>query len=114
MNRVNFKGKSVDELWALRKEIGALLTVKLESEKRLLEMRLDELSRKFELQPTQNRPRKPYPKVHAKFRNPEQPSQTWAGRGRQPRWVSEMLGAGKSMDDLRIRRNNGSSTRMIS
>jgi DNA-binding protein H-NS len=37
-----------------------------------------------------------------KFQNPGQPFETWSGRGKQPRWVSEMLDAGKSIDDLRI------------
>lgn len=26
---------------------------------------------------------------------------TWSGRGRRPRWVTEALAAGKSLDDLR-------------
>jgi DNA-binding protein H-NS len=65
-----------------------------------LEIRLDELRRKFE--ETSARERRRYPKVHPKFRNPEPPHQTWSGRGRQPRWVSEMLEAGKSLEDLRI------------
>jgi hypothetical protein len=37
-----------------------------------------------------SRPR-PYRKVNPKFRNPERPSETWAGRGKQPHWVSELL-----------------------
>ncbi|WP_410217157.1 H-NS family nucleoid-associated regulatory protein [Paracoccus sp. (in: a-proteobacteria)] len=40
--------------------------------------------------------------VSAKFANPDDPSKTWTGRGRKPRWVQEQLDQGKSMDDLAI------------
>ena len=38
----------------------------------------------------------------ARFRNPADESQTWTGRGRQPRWIVEGLAGGKSLDDFRI------------
>lgn len=37
----------------------------------------------------------------AKFRNPENPDETWSGRGRRPQWFKAQLEAGKSEDDLR-------------
>ena len=36
----------------------------------------------------------------AKYRNPDDPSQTWSGRGRRPRWLTEALEAGRKLDDL--------------
>jgi len=93
---------SIDELWALHEEIASILLAKMKAEKLRLENRIDELGRKFEnASPDASRMR-PYPKVHPKFRNPGPPHETWSGRGRQPRWVSKMLEAGKSLDDLRI------------
>lgn len=41
--------------------------------------------------------------VPPKYRNPADPSQTWAGRGVQPRWFREALAAGRTADDLLIR-----------
>lgn len=38
----------------------------------------------------------------ARFRNPADQSQTWTGRGRQPKWIAEALAGGKSLDDFRI------------
>lgn len=38
----------------------------------------------------------------AKYRHPENPDMTWSGRGRRPRWVSEMIDAGKSLEDCAI------------
>ncbi len=40
--------------------------------------------------------------VAPKYANPADPSQTWTGRGRKPRWVVEALEAGKTLDDLAI------------
>jgi DNA-binding protein H-NS len=41
-------------------------------------------------------------KVQARYQNPGDNSQTWTGRGRQPKWIAEGLASGKSMDDFRI------------
>jgi DNA-binding protein H-NS len=50
--------------------------------------------------------RRPYPKVHPKFRNPKPLHQTWSGRGLQPRWVRGLLAVGSiTIDDLRIDRS---------
>lgn len=38
----------------------------------------------------------------AKYANPADPSETWTGRGRRPRWVVAAQEAGKSLDDLAI------------
>jgi DNA-binding protein H-NS len=41
-------------------------------------------------------------KVQAIYQNPTDNSQTWTGRGRQPKWIAEGLGNGKSLNDFRI------------
>lgn len=38
----------------------------------------------------------------AKYANPQNPSETWSGRGRKPRWFTAALEAGRSVDDLVI------------
>lgn len=38
----------------------------------------------------------------AKYANPEDPSQTWTGKGRKPNWFTVALEAGKSPDDMTI------------
>ena len=40
--------------------------------------------------------------VAPKYRNPRNPEQTWTGRGRQPTWFREAIGAGTEPDDLTI------------
>lgn len=41
-------------------------------------------------------------KVKPKYRNPIDPSQTWTGRGKRPRWYSAALASGKKEKDLLI------------
>lgn len=38
-----------------------------------------------------------------KYQNPENPEQTWMGRGKRPGWVSEQLSRGKTLEDMEIR-----------
>lgn len=38
----------------------------------------------------------------AKYANPANPSDTWSGRGRKPRWFEAALKAGKQPEDMAI------------
>lgn len=38
----------------------------------------------------------------AKYANPMDPSETWSGRGRKPRWFIDAIAAGKTAEDLAI------------
>ena len=46
--------------------------------------------------------RKPRAKVAPKYRNSDEPGQTWTGRGRTPKWVEYALENGKALEDLKI------------
>jgi DNA-binding protein H-NS len=118
MNRNDFKSMSTDELWALHEEIATRLAAALTAEKSVLENRLRRLQRGIETQHATHAAkssatkssatksstgRRPYPAVVPKYRNPERPSETWAGRGKTPRWLAALLKSGKRIDDFRIR-----------
>ena len=92
----------LDDLWDLHQRIIDVLDRKLENEKRKLQGQLDELGRKFGGSPKDIPQRRPYPKVEPKYRNPNDPSETWSGRGKTPRWMAEMLARGRSVDEFRI------------
>ena len=121
MNRNDLKSMSTDELWALHEEIATRLAAALTAEKSVLENRLRQLQRGIEIQPAARAAkssdaksdtkssstksatqRRPYPAVVPKYRNPERPSETWAGRGKKPRWLAAQLKSGKRIDDFRI------------
>jgi DNA-binding protein H-NS len=40
--------------------------------------------------------------VAPKYRNPENPTETWAGRGLKPRWLAAAIKGGKKQDDFLI------------
>lgn len=42
------------------------------------------------------------PKSAPKYANPQNSTQTWSGRGRQPHWVKDAMQAGMSLVDLKI------------
>ena len=41
-------------------------------------------------------------KAAPKYRNPNNPEETWSGRGRKPHWVHAALTAGLNISDLEI------------
>jgi len=42
-------------------------------------------------------------KVAAKYANPDDPSETWTGRGRKPRWLAAKLKDGDKIDKFLIK-----------
>jgi DNA-binding protein H-NS len=40
--------------------------------------------------------------VAPKYRNPENPTETWAGRGLKPRWLVAAMKGGKKVEDFAI------------
>jgi DNA-binding protein H-NS len=106
MRATDLELMSLDELWSLHERIAELLAARLTSEKAALEARLKKLNQ-AEVVPIVRRnavgeARRPYPVVIPKYRNPADPSETWSGRGKQPRWLVALLRTGKQIDDFRI------------
>lgn len=112
--KFNLSSLSTDELWALHEQVGNILAEKITNEKRELEQRLAKLNSGIGIMAKKSRPdlpvaerrgaRRKYPPVLPKFQNPSDPSETWAGRGKQPRWMVLQLRAGKKMNDFLIDR----------
>ena len=44
----------------------------------------------------------PHAPAKPKYRNPDNPMQTWSGRGKKPGWVQAWLDAGKDLGELEI------------
>ena len=100
---LDLKSMSVDQLWSLHEMIASVLARKIRAEKERLEQHLRELGvSEADAPKVPAKPRRRYPKVHPKYRNPERPTETWAGRGKQPRWLNEQLKSGKKLDDFKI------------
>lgn len=120
LSKLDLKSLSIDDLWALHEQVGAVLSEKITTEKRGLEERLARLKSGFMEKPAAKRaalkvrerrvPRRKYPPVLPKYQNPGDLSETWAGRGKQPRWLVAQLKAGKKIDDFLIQRDRRQAT----
>jgi DNA-binding protein H-NS len=87
----------------LHQKVTTTLKAMIIAETKVLEDRLSQLDGRFRVEQSSETPeRRSYPTVFPKFRNPEQPSETWTGRGRKPRWLTAQLKSGKQIDDFRI------------
>jgi len=113
MDNSELEAMPLDDLWALHEQLTALLSKRIIAEKRQLENRLVQLNRGKIVQasaavevksatPGYKSPRRPYAAVFPKYQNPAEPSETWSGRGKQPRWLIEKLKSGRHVDDFRI------------
>jgi DNA-binding protein H-NS len=104
------KTMSVAELQDLKSKIEAAISAKVTERRRELEAQLSKLSGfggrggktiKF------GRGGRMGP-VAPKYRNPENPSETWAGRGLKPRWLTAAMKGGKRLEDFAIARTAAS------
>jgi DNA-binding protein H-NS len=103
MKRTNWESMSIDELWTLRDKMADTLVARIADQKSILENRLRQLTQRFHTKRLRGqRGRRPYPRVLPKYRNPDWPSQTWSGRGKQPRWLTAQLRSGKRVEDFLI------------
>ena len=99
MERTDLDRMGTEDLWSLHVEVSQLLQQKIQQEKLRLEERLKRLR-------TPVSGRRTYPPVLPKYCNPDQPSETWAGRGKHRRWLVAQLKAGRRVEDFRIQVQN--------
>lgn len=102
---IDLNALSLKELKQLKKDVDTAIAEFKDREQRQALAEVEAFAREKGLNPADlaqllgkktRRPAKP------KYANPADPSETWSGRGRRPRWVQAALEAGKSLDDLAI------------
>jgi DNA-binding protein H-NS len=101
---MNLKSMRIDALIGLRNRIDTVLKSKVADERRVLESKLAKLTR---YQSTGSRSKSMLrlgatTKVAPKYRNPNHPSETLAGRGLRPRWLAGAIKAGKRLEQFAI------------
>jgi DNA-binding protein H-NS len=88
---------------ALKNKVDAAISTKISERCRELESELSKLSgfggRGKAIKFAKGGTRGP---VAPKYRNPKNPSETWAGRGLKPRWLAAAIKSGKKLDDFLI------------
>ncbi len=101
---MNLEEMSLDELKQLRKDVDKAIETyearQLAEARQKLEAQAKELG--FSLEAIVGASKTGNPKRVPKFRHPQNPTLTWTGRGRKPKWFIEAINAGMTEDDLRI------------
>jgi DNA-binding protein H-NS len=119
MKKIDLVSMSVDDLWSLHEQISEILSARITSEKSELEKRLAVLGRGRDVIEAKDaspshgangKARRKYPTVLPKYRNP-QTSETWSGRGKQPRWLVAAIKTGRRIEDFEIGRAGESKGR---
>lgn len=110
MSKIDLTGLTAAELKSLLEDVKVQLTKAEEAESRQAFEAMMEAAKKVGLTPKEllRRFGQDAPAVAAAakeapaaaYRNPANAAETWTGRGRKPRWVTEWLDAGKSIEDL--------------
>jgi DNA-binding protein H-NS len=108
IKKLELESMSLDDLWSLHEAISGILSARIKAEKHELEKRLAVLGaggpvsadfRAAETSP--GKPRRKYPRVLPKYRNP-QTSETWSGRGKRPRWLVAAMKSGRKIEEFRL------------
>jgi DNA-binding protein H-NS len=111
MRKMDLESMDFEELWLLHEELTKILSEKITAEKLELEKRLAQLNRVEKIgqsasirgeSGSERAPRRKYPKVLPKYRNPLVPNEKWSGRGKQPRWLVSALKTGHQLEEFRI------------
>lgn len=102
---VNLEEMSLNELKKLQKDVTKAIDSFEERARKAALAEVDAVARQhgFTIDQLLGKTAAPVRKpVAAKYADPANPSDTWSGRGRKPKWVVAYLESGKSLDDLAI------------
>jgi DNA-binding protein H-NS len=103
-SKLKLENLSIEQLLQFRDQADEMIGRKLQNEKKALQEKLSAIER-YERrtgaggqpEPSVSRRRRAAPK----YRDPSSGA-TWAGRGRQPRWMVEYIKRGAKQEDFRI------------
>ena len=106
---MDLSGLNLPQLYKLQKDLDAEIIRRKETDKVTLINELQQLAaaKGFSLNEVlglegKKAGKKAASASKAQYRNPDDASQTWSGRGRKPQWALKWLSEGKSLEDLRV------------
>jgi DNA-binding protein H-NS len=95
---------SLKELLTLQEQLTKLIASKRETEKQSVYEKVCSLALEygFELDDLLSKKTSKKGSLQVKYRNPDNKTQTWAGKGRKPSWLIALLDAGKKLEDFAV------------
>lgn len=105
MKSVQLDRLSIKELRDLKARVDRLITGRRREARKSLMAQFRTLASEsgFPLSEVVGKRRKSPRKSDALFVNPDNPAQTWGGRGRKPKWLNDRVKAGVSLEKMRAR-----------
>jgi DNA-binding protein H-NS len=102
----DIQNKSQEELLALIAEAQTQLEALKRSHYKAVIAKIKELAASIDVTVDIHETNKPQPtKNPAKFRNPDNPLQTWTGQGMAPKWLKDLVEKGHNKDEFLIDNN---------
>lgn len=105
MAKIDLNAMSLQELKELHREVGKAVANYEDRKKKEALAALEEQARKLGFsiaELTGAKVAKTRAPASAKYANPADPSDTWSGRGRKPRWFAEAIVAGASPESMAV------------
>jgi DNA-binding protein H-NS len=96
------KTMPIAKLQALKSQVEAAISAKVTQRRRELETELAKLAGFGGGKASKFGRGARMGSVAPKYRNPENPTETWAGRGLKPRWLAAAIKSGKKLEDFLI------------
>lgn len=103
--KIDLSKMSLDDLRSLRKDVEKEISGFKDRQRVAAMKEIQAVAKKHGLPLDEivgGKTKKSRAKSPAKYRNPENPSETWSGRGRQPDWYKKAIAKGKSPEQLAI------------
>lgn len=102
----NFSQMSEAELAAMIENAKKALKDKQESKRKEIIAKIKELAASIDVNVEITEPGKPAArrgaKVAIKYRNPDNPSEKWTGRGMKPKWLRELIEQGRKLEEFEV------------
>ena len=93
---------TLDALMSLRDNADRIISTRAKAERTAIERQLAQLTNFVGAGRGRRKSRLKGRKVPPKYRNPANPSETWAGRGVRPRWLQAQLKKGRKLEQFAI------------
>lgn len=102
---VNLDSLTLQELLEIQKQLPTLIAQRQEEVRRDVLQKTSMMAAKYglTLEDLMGKGRKRYA---IKYMNPHDMTQAWTGVGSRPKWVREWLASGRSLDELKIDKEN--------
>jgi DNA-binding protein H-NS len=94
----DFTSLSFDQLRTLHREIGALIAQRRHETLEQIKQQIAVLG--FNADDLVQRKKRGPGSDSVKYRDSEEPDNTWSGRGKRPQWLQDKLAEGRSLDEF--------------